>query len=81
MQLTHRMTALMMAATLLISGTITACASGGRYYDPYGHDYHQWNRGEERSYRQWESASHRSHVSFGRRNADEQHSYWNWRHR
>jgi hypothetical protein len=82
MRLNHRMVALMLSATALASASaITGCASGGLYYDSYGHDYHRWNHGEDRYYQRWESQTHRSHTSFQRRSAADQHAYWGWRHR
>ncbi len=82
MRLNHGVTAWMLSATLLVFGTaMTACATGGRYYDSYGHDYHRWNRGEDRLYRQWELNTHRRHLDFSRRSAGDKHAYWGWRHR
>jgi hypothetical protein len=50
-----------------------------RVYDPYYHDYHYWN-GEVVYYNQWEHDTHRDHVDYGHRNADDQKAYWDWRH-
>jgi hypothetical protein len=78
MRLNHGMIALMLSATALMSA---GCAGGGLYYDSYGHDYHRWNRGEDRFYRQWESGTHRNHMGFNQRSAGEQRAYWGWRHK
>ena len=82
MRLNHGIFALMLSATALVSASaMTGCASGGLYYDSYGHDYHRWNRGEDRLYRQWEVEGHRNHMAFQRRSPGEQGTYWGWRHK
>jgi hypothetical protein len=82
MRLNHRIIGMMLSATALASASaMTGCASGGLYYDSYGHDYHRWNRGEDRSYRLWETQTHRGHMDFNRRSVGEQHAYWGSRHR
>jgi hypothetical protein len=61
-----------------------ACGGGGHYYrayDPYYHDYHPWNHDEVVYYQRWEGDTHRDHVDFRKRNANEQKEYWTWRHR
>jgi hypothetical protein len=63
------------SAPLLISG----CAVHARIYDPYYHDYHDWN-GETVYYNQWEHDTHRDHKDFKQRSPDEQKQYWDWRH-
>jgi hypothetical protein len=80
MRLHHGMIALIVSATALAL-PMTGCAGGGVVYDPYRHDYHQWNRGEDRYYRQWESSTHRNHMDFQRRSPGDQQTYWGWRHR
>jgi hypothetical protein len=60
---------------------LAACASGGaRYYDADHGDYHRWDNTEVTFYSSWETETHRPHVDYARRNADEQKEYWNWRH-
>ena len=80
MRVNHGMIALLLSATALAS-TMTGCAGGDLVYDPYRHDYHRWNRGEDRFYRQWEATTHRDHVGFQRRSSGDQREYWGWRHR
>lgn len=80
MRLNHGMIALMLSATALALPA-AGCAGGGVVYDPYRNEYHQWNRGEDRYYRQWETGTHRNHMGFNRRSAGEQRAYWGWRHR
>ena len=78
MRLNHGVIALLLSATVMAS---VGCAGSGVYYDPYGHDYHRWSRGEDRLYRQWEVGNHRNHLALNRRSAGEQRAYWSWRHR
>jgi hypothetical protein len=64
------------AAPVLIAG----CTAHVRYYDAEYSDYHPWNHDEVVFYGRWETETHRPHVDFARRNADEQKEYWHWRH-
>ena len=82
MRLNHGIIALMLSAgTLAPAAAMTACAGGGLVYDPYWHDSHRWNRGEDRFYREWEVNTRRAHTDFARRSAGDQRAYWDWRHR
>jgi hypothetical protein len=67
-----------LSAPILIGG----CSGGGTYrtYDPYYNDYHVWNNDEVVYYNRWEHDTHRDHVDFRKRKADDQKEYWNWRH-
>ena len=81
MRLNHGMIALMISAAAVASATtMTGCASDGVIYDSYGHDYHRWNRGEDRFYRQWEIKTRRNHMDFQRRSPGDRQAYWDWRH-
>jgi hypothetical protein len=81
MRLSHRLIGLTFFAAALASPVaLTACASGG-FYDSSGREYYGWNAGEDRYYRRWELETHRDHLAFNRRSADEQRAYWGWRHR
>lgn len=53
-----------------------------RVYDRQHKDYHQWNRDEDRNYRQWytESRNGREYREYHRLNSKDQNAYWNWRH-
>ena len=82
MRLNHGMIALALSATMLVSASaMTGCATGGVVYDPYRREYHRWNRGEDRLYRQWEVDGHRNHVDLQTRTPGDQSAYWGWRHR
>jgi hypothetical protein len=68
----------------LALGTIvasTGCAEQHRgTYDPYYHDYHRWNTGEEVYYKQWVGERHYEYVEYKHQTADRQKEYWRWRH-
>jgi hypothetical protein len=70
---------LVLAAALSAPFFTAGCAVHARVYDPYYHDYHDWN-GETVYYSQWETETHRNHVDFNKRPRDEQKQYWDWRH-
>ena len=75
-----RTIALMLSAAAFAM-PLAGCSGSGVVYDPYRQDYHRWNRGEDRLYRQWETGSHRGHTDFQRRSPGEQRAYWGWRHK
>jgi hypothetical protein len=79
MRLKHGMIALMLSGAALGSA-MTGCAGSSVIYDPYWRDYHPWDIGESRFYRQWEIGTHRNHMDFYRRNRGDQRAYWVWRH-
>jgi hypothetical protein len=67
----------------LVSPIVTiGCAEHHyRVYDPYYHDYHRWNAGEESYYRQWATENHREpNRDFRQLDKDDQQRYWQWRH-
>ncbi len=64
-----------MAAEGRASTTITV-----RVYDPYRHDYHPWNAGEERAYRAYLAEHHRSYLAYRRQRIAQRRAYWHWRH-
>ncbi|HUJ30974.1 MAG TPA: hypothetical protein VLY23_06810 [Candidatus Acidoferrum sp.] len=68
--------AALMGPPVILSG----CAARVRVYDPEYHDYHHWDHHEVVYYQQWEVDTHRNHVDFDHRSADEQNEYWKWRH-
>ncbi|HUB50606.1 MAG TPA: hypothetical protein VL986_00470 [Terracidiphilus sp.] len=73
------MSGLVLAVALTAPFLTSGCAVHARVYDPYYHDYHDWN-GETVYYNQWETETHRNHVEFKNRPANEQKEYWDWRH-
>ena len=73
-------TTLVIAALATLPLSQIAC-TGHRVYDPYYGDYHRWNSEEDGFYRQWEGETRRVHLDFGRRLPEEQHAYYDWRHR
>lgn len=52
-----------------------------RYYDRHYRDYHEWNDGEDRSYRVYLKERHRNYYTFNRTSRERQNAYWRWRHR
>jgi hypothetical protein len=51
-----------------------------RLYDRTHRDYHNWNRDEDRVYREYLQAHHRRYLAFSRMNKKQQRAYWQWRH-
>ncbi len=80
MRLSHGIIALMVSATAALALPIMGCAGGDVVYDPYRLDYHRWDRGEDRFYRQWEFRTNRNHMDFYRRSPGDQRAYWSARH-
>jgi Ni/Co efflux regulator RcnB len=73
-------TTVMIAALAAAPVAVSACASH-QTYDQYHSDYHRWDRSENAQYQRWEQETRRGHVDFDRRTAEEQHAYYDWRHR
>jgi len=67
-------------ALICASACFSGCSNHVRVYDAEYRDYHPWDQTEVVYYNRWEVETHRSHVDFGKRNADEQREYWRWRH-
>jgi hypothetical protein len=78
--LCRNLAAVLLAALMASPVLLTGCAAHVRVYDPYYHDYHNWN-GEVVYYNQWERDTHRDHQDFNKRQSDEQKEYWDWRHK
>jgi hypothetical protein len=79
--LRHQLTTRLIVAALLAGSATLAACGGHQVYDPYYSDNHRWNRTEDGFYRRWEGQTGRTHASFDRRPAAEQHAYFDWRHR
>jgi hypothetical protein len=83
-----RIPALILAATLTVPVVASAAilpreASPTleiRIYDRSHRDYHVWNNGEDRSYRQYLAERHRRYLVFERQRRAQQAAYWRWRH-
>jgi len=82
------------ASSLLLAGIITAPVAmyarhddrdhdkDHRIYDPYRHDYHNWNSDEDRTYRDWYARTYngRDYRDYRKLHKKEQREYWTWRH-
>ena len=51
-----------------------------KYYDRERHDYHEWNKHEDRAYRHWLEERHARYRDFVRTDREQQREYWRWRH-
>jgi hypothetical protein len=51
-----------------------------RFYDNDHHDYHRWNRAEDRRYRAYLAERHQRYLAFQRASRQRQIAYWRWRH-
>ncbi|MGH9502411.1 MAG: hypothetical protein ACRD20_06140 [Terriglobales bacterium] len=75
------LSSLLLAAAFLVPAVTAGCATRSyRVYDPYGNDYHRWDRNENVYYRQWEVQNHRNDGDFRRLDRHQQEEYWKWRH-
>jgi hypothetical protein len=50
------------------------------YHDAQHNDDHHWNNREDRAYRMWVKENHRKYRTFAKLRAEDQQSYWAWRH-
>jgi hypothetical protein len=50
------------------------------YHDKKHNDDHEWNDHEDQAYKIYSTQKHRPTTEFGALNANDQQSYWNWRH-
>jgi len=75
-------TSLVLSVAFASSVLFTGCAArvGYRVHDGYYNDDHVWDNNELAFYGRWENETHRKHVDFRRRSADEEKEYWTWRH-
>jgi hypothetical protein len=56
------------------------CFTRVRIYDEPRRDYHRWNAGEDRAYREYLREQRREYRLFTALDRREQEEYWNWRH-
>jgi hypothetical protein len=66
--------------TLLFAGLAAVTTVGCYHHHDYDSVSVHWTTGEEPYYESWEKETHRDHRDYSQRSADEQHSYWDWRH-
>jgi hypothetical protein len=50
------------------------------YHDEHHNDDHHWDKHEDRAYRMWVKENHRHYSDFAKLRAEDQASYWAWRH-
>ena len=70
----------LIAAAIMATGTLAACAHPVEYEDPVYTDRHRWDVREQRAYERWEAEQRYQHLEYERREAAEQRAYWTWRH-
>ena len=81
MRIRHQLVTPLLIAALGVAPLVMGACAGHRVYDPYYGDYHRWNDSEDGFYRRWEGETRRAHLEFGLRPPEEQHIYFDWRHR
>jgi hypothetical protein len=57
-----------------------AVAEEAHYHDAAHNDDHVWGKNEDQAYRIWVKQNHRKNVEFAKLRAEDQASYWAWRH-
>jgi hypothetical protein len=82
-----RISALILAATFTAPAVLPAAqvhlgVTIGRHrvYDRDRRDYHVWDSGENRAYRQYLAERHLRYVRYARQQRVQQSAYWHWRH-
>src|SRR4051794_14382774 len=82
MRLTKPLTVALLS-TLGLAGSTAAPGLVGRSIvsDPYYHDSHRWNYGEERRYRRGGGRTQPIYLGVTQRRAGEQPAYQDWGHR
>lgn len=71
---------LLFGAALLASVTIPVTLQAQTYRDEKNHDEHKWDSHEDKAYHIWVKQNHRKYVEFSKARAEDQQSYWSWRH-
>jgi len=77
------LTTALMGAALIIPVTLAPVqltAADQKYHDKAKNDDHEWNGQEDKAYRMWAKENHRKYVPFAKLKANDQESYWGWRH-
>lgn len=55
-------------------------AKARSYHDKGHNDDHEWNNHEDQAYRMYVKENHRKYRDFSKLRANDQQSYWGWRH-
>jgi type III secretory pathway component EscR len=55
-------------------------AKARSYHDKGHNDDHEWNSHEDQAYRMYVKENHRKYRDFSKLRANDQQSYWGWRH-
>lgn len=71
---------LMLGAALLGGLVFAGCEGRVRVYDSYHHDYHHWDRTEDRYYHDYWRDRQGSYREYSTLSPEEQREYWHWRH-
>ena len=80
-----RLNILLRRAPFIVAGifattSVAACSRNREYYDPVNNDRHRWDSREEAAYRRWEAEQRYEHMTYDRRQVEQQRAYWTWRH-
>ncbi len=77
------LTTAFLSAALIVPVTLAPTqlrAADQKYHDKGHNDDHEWNSHEDKAYRMWAKENHRKYVPFAKLKAEDQESYWGWRH-
>jgi hypothetical protein len=82
MQFRKQRTGLILAGAVMSTALLLgACSTTTEtVVDPSHGDSHRWDSAEDAHYHQWVSDTHRPAVEYKKLPADDQKSYWDWRH-
>jgi len=75
-------TALLSAALTIpvVMAPVVLRAEDHNYHDKDHNDDHRWNSHEDKAYRMYVKEKHIKYHDFSKLKAEEQQSYWGWRH-
>jgi hypothetical protein len=75
--------AFLIAAAVIVPVAVTPAvlrAEDHVYHDKAHNEDHHWDDREDHAYRMWVKENHRKYKDFAKLKAEDQQSYWNWRH-
>jgi hypothetical protein len=72
--------AVLMTSIAIAPTTLRAQEHARTYHDKQHNDDHEWNNHEDQAYRMWAKEHHRKYSDFSKLKANDQQSYWGWRH-